>query len=208
MVGIDVVDMTWGSNRRGTPAYQHRDYLTRISSANEREWVMGTVRPDIALWQLWAAKEATYKALSPADGAPAFRPAEIAVRWRLYPPGHFGEAQWGAARTHVVARTEGPCTYAVAVRVGRPPIAIEHGIFPAHEILALPENTDVGPAEQSEAGRRAGAYLLRLIGFENAAIARADSGRPYVKSQPHISVSWSHDGEWVAAIAAVEGGIQ
>jgi 4'-phosphopantetheinyl transferase EntD len=208
MIGIDVVQMAWGSSRRGAPAYQHRDYLSRISSADEREWVLGAIRPDEALWQLWAAKEATYKALSPADDAPAFRPSKIAVRWRSHGSGHSGEAQWGAARTRVVARTEGPCTYAVAVRVGRPPIAIEHAVFSAHELLAIPENTDVGPAEQSEAGMRAAAYLLRLIGIENAAIARADSGRPYVKSQPSVSVSWSHDGEWVAAIAAVEGGIQ
>jgi 4'-phosphopantetheinyl transferase EntD len=208
MVGIDVVHMTWGSTRRGSPAYQHREYLTRISSVNERSWVLGAVRPDVALWQLWAAKEATYKALSPANGAPVFRPAEIAVRWRSIGPGHFGEAQWGAARTHIVARTQGPCTYAVAERVGRKPIALEHGIFPTREILRLSENADVGPAEQSEAARRAAAYLLTLIGIENAAIARAESGRPYVKCQPHVSVSWSHDGEWVAAIAAVEGRIQ
>jgi 4'-phosphopantetheinyl transferase EntD len=208
MVGIDVVHMTWGSNRRGSPVYQHRDYLTRVSSANERRWVLSAVRPDAALWQLWAAKEATYKALAPAHGAPAFRPAEIAVQWRSHGPGHSGEAQWGTARTRVVARTEALCTYAVAERLGRPSIAIEHGIFPTNEILALPKSTDVSPAAQSEAGKRAAVYLLTLIGIENATIARSDSGRPYVKSQPHVSVSWSHDGEWVAAIAAVERGIQ
>jgi len=29
-----------------------------------------------------------------------------------------------------------------------------------------------------------------------------------VKAQPNVSVSWSHDGEWVGAVAAVEGGVQ
>jgi phosphopantetheinyl transferase len=208
MVGIDLVHMNWSGNRRGVPAYQHRGYLSRITSATERKWVLDAARPDAALWQLWAAKEATYKALAPANGGPAFRPAEIALRWRSHGPAYSGEAQWGAARARITARTEGPCAYAVAVRTGRPPIAIEHGIFPAHEILALPENTGIGPTEQSEAGRRAAAYLLRLIGIENAAIARADRGRPYVEAEPLACVSWSHDGEWVAAIAAVEGGIQ
>lgn len=208
MVGIDVVHMNWDSNHLGAPAYQHRGYLKRISSADEREWVLSAVRPDAALWQLWAAKEAAYKALSPCNGGAAFRPAEIAVRWRSRGPGHSGEAQWGASRTHVVARTEGACTYAVAVRIGRTPVVIEHGVFPAREILALPENADVGPVEQSEAGRRTAAYLLRLIGIESGVIARGAGGRPFVKSQPHVSVSWSHDGEWVAAIAAVGGGIQ
>lgn len=208
MVGIDVVDMDWGGNRRGAPTYQHRSYLSRISSATEREWVLDAARPDAALWQLWAAKEAAYKALAPANGARAFRPTEIAVRWRAHGLADCGEAQWGAARARITARTEGSCAYAVAVRTGMPPVAMEHGIFPAHEILALPENSDIGPTEQSEAGRRAAAYLLRLIGIENAAIARADSGRPYVETEPHACVSWSHDGEWVAAIAAVEGGIE
>jgi len=64
MVGIDVVHMNWSGNRRGAPAYQHRGYLSRISSATERKWVLDAARPDAALWQLWAAKEATYKALS------------------------------------------------------------------------------------------------------------------------------------------------
>jgi 4'-phosphopantetheinyl transferase EntD len=208
MVGIDVVHMSWAGNWRGAPAYQHRNYLNRISSASEREWVLAAVRPDAALWQLWAAKEAAYKALVPADGAPAFRPAEITVRWRAHGSACCGEAQRDTARAYIVARAEDPCAYAVAVRMGRPPIAIEHGIFPAHEILALRERTDIGPARQSEAGRRAAAYLLRLIGIENAAIARAEAGRPYVKAQPRVSVSWSHDGDWVAAIVAVEGGIQ
>jgi phosphopantetheinyl transferase len=208
MVGIDVVHMSWAGKWRGAPAYQHRNYLNRISSAAEREWVLAAVRPDAALWQCWAAKEAAYKALAPADGAPAFRPAQITVRWRANGPACCGEAQWGAARAHIVARAEEPCAYAVAVRMGRPPIAIEHGIFRAHEMLALPERTDIGPDGQSEAGRRAAAYLLRLIGIENAAIARAETGRPYLKAQPRVSVSWSHDGEWVAAIVAVKGGIQ
>ena len=87
-------------------------------------------------------------------------------------------------------------------------MVIEHGVFPIHEILALAESMDASPAEQSEAGRRAAAYLLKLVGIENATIVHADGGRPFVKAQPHVSVSWSHDGEWVAAIAAVEGGIQ
>jgi phosphopantetheinyl transferase (holo-ACP synthase) len=207
MVGIDVVHMSWAGNRRGAPAYQHRNYLRRISTAAEREWVLGALRPDAALWQLWAAKEAAYKALAP-DDAPVFRPSAIAVQWRANGPAYSGEARWGAARARVVARAEESCAYAVAVRTGRPPIAIEHGIFRAHEILALPESTEIGPAGQSEAGKRAAAYLLRLIGIENAAIARAGGGRPYVKAQPNVSVSWSHDGEWVAAVAAVEGGVQ
>jgi len=63
------------------------------------------------------------------------------------------------------------------------------------------------PSAQSEAARRLTAYVLGLIGIRGAVIARADSGRPYVKDQPHVSVSWSHDGPWVAAIAAMEGGI-
>jgi len=208
MVGIDVVDMNWDGSRRGAPAYQHRGYLSRISSATERDWVLDAARPDAALWQLWAAKEATYKALVPANGAPVFRPAEIAVRWRSHGPAYSGEAQWGAARARITAHTEGPCVYAIALRIGRPPIAIEHGIFPAREILSLPESSDIGPAEQSKAGKRAAVYLLSLIGIENAAIARGDSGRPYVEAEARACVSWSHDGEWVAAIAAVEGGIQ
>jgi len=64
MVGIDVVHMNW--HREGSPAYQHRNYLERITSAAERRWVLDSDRPDAALWQLWAAKEATYKALCPA----------------------------------------------------------------------------------------------------------------------------------------------
>ena len=208
MVGIDVVHMSWAGKRRGAPGYQHRGYLSRISDAVERDWVLAAVRPDAALWQLWAAKEAAYKALAPAENGRPFRPAEIAVRWRAHRPAYFGEAQWGDARASIMARSEGTCAYAVAVRMGRPPIAIEHGIFPAHEMLALPENTDVGPAGESEAGRRAAEYVLRLIGIENAVIARADGGRPYVKAHPRVSVSWSHDGEWVAAIAADEGEVQ
>jgi phosphopantetheinyl transferase (holo-ACP synthase) len=207
MVGIDVVHMNWSSRWRGSPAYQHRGYLSRISSGSERKWVLGAVRPDEALWQLWAAKEAAYKALSPADGKTAFRPAEISIRWRSRGPAHCGEARWGAARSHVIARTEEPCTYAVAIRTDKRPPVIEHGLFPIREILTLPENRDIRPTEQSDAGKRVAVYLLELIGIGNAVIARSDGGRPYVAGRPDVSVCWSHDGEWVAAIAAVQEGM-
>ena len=202
MVGIDVVHMS-----RLEPAYQHRDYLKWISSATERQWVLGSAHPHEALWRLWAAKEATYKALSAVDGATAFRPAEIAVRWRAYGPANSAEAQWGTGRTRVTAGSNGDCAYAVAMRTGGDPLVVEHAIFPLREVMEQPPG-EATPAAHSAAARALTSYLLRRIGIAGARIVRGESGRPYVVEQPSVSVSWSHDGDWVAAMVAVQGGIR
>jgi phosphopantetheinyl transferase len=193
---------------RVEPAYQHRDYLKRISSASERHWVMSSAHPDEALWRLWAAKEATYKALSPVDGTAAFRPAEIAVRWRSRGPANSAEAQWGTGRTRVAAGSNGQCAYAVAVRTDREPHVVEHAIFPLCEVMDQPHGREVTPAAHSAAARALTGYLLKRIGIASAEIARGESGRPYVVRRPDVFVSWSHDGDWVAAMVAVQGGIR
>ena len=203
MVGIDVVHMNW--HRESSPAYQHRKYLERISSAAERRWVLDSGRPDAALWQLWAAKEATYKALCSAAGAPVFRPAQISVHWQSR-PANSGEGHWDSRRARVSAAWTGSCAYAIAVRTCALPLALEHAIFPVREILAIPQRRAATSTEHSVAARELTAYLLKRIGVARAEITRTEGGRPYLADQPNVSVSWSHDGDWVAAIVAIQGG--
>jgi phosphopantetheine--protein transferase-like protein len=63
-VGNDVVDLKHQENQG-----KSRDdrFLDRVFTAEERDRIAGAARPEMLLWALWAAKEASFKVVSRDD---------------------------------------------------------------------------------------------------------------------------------------------
>ncbi|MBT8397868.1 MAG: 4'-phosphopantetheinyl transferase superfamily protein [Gemmatimonadetes bacterium] len=66
-LGNDIVDLT--DSRHPGKAGDHR-FLQRVFSPREREDIRAAPNPDRALWIRWAGKEAAFKTVSKALGAP------------------------------------------------------------------------------------------------------------------------------------------
>jgi len=76
MVGNDVVDLR---DRESDPATLHPRFDARVFDASEREALARSDDPDTLRWQLWAAKEAAYKAVKKTDPRTVFSPARFRV---------------------------------------------------------------------------------------------------------------------------------
>jgi phosphopantetheinyl transferase (holo-ACP synthase) len=186
-IGNDVVDLTDPDIARH---HVNERYLARVCTAEERH----RVRTAGDLWSLFAAKEAAYKALVKLGEAPGFghRAIQVAaaldgVRWRGW---HLELAVTGDGdHVHAVAWTEGPRPVArVARRVGD---ESEGARAVLRELVA----TALGCAAGELAIVRdetPGAW----DGYGPPRVVRA--GAPV-----DADVSLSHDGQFVAAAAAV-----
>jgi phosphopantetheinyl transferase (holo-ACP synthase) len=82
-VGIDVVDLDdpRAAGKGGDPRF-----AARVLAPRERAFVAAADDPDLALWSLWAAKEAAFKVVSSMAGrAPVFRHAAFEVEAEALP---------------------------------------------------------------------------------------------------------------------------
>ncbi len=66
-VGIDVVDL---ADPRCAGKHADERFLRRVLAETERETLAAAADPVVALWRLWAAKEAAFKVASKLRGAP------------------------------------------------------------------------------------------------------------------------------------------
>lgn len=61
LLGNDIVALDEPGVRNKS---QDKRFLERVFTPLEQQWILFNPQPDRALWSLWAAKEATYKALA------------------------------------------------------------------------------------------------------------------------------------------------
>jgi hypothetical protein len=66
-MGNDIVDLA-DPRARGKSGDER--FLRRVFSQEERDTILASGHPDLALWVRWAAKEAAFKTVSKATGAP------------------------------------------------------------------------------------------------------------------------------------------
>ena len=158
VVGIDVVDLS--DPRSGGKAADTR-FVERIFASEERRWIEGAEQPDVALWSLWGAKEAAFKALSALRGrAPVFRHRAFETTLETPPRegGGFasGLVSYEGDSVPVVVGVEGDCILAlgwpeVADGAGAPPRDTAWGIG---KLGALTAAFAVGGLELDELRRR------------------------------------------------------
>lgn len=179
-VGNDVVDLT----AAGNPGKSRDErWLRKVLTDDERGLVRRAADPDRALWSLWAAKEAAYKARR-REGAIAFVPRRIRVcprRLSVAIDGRSYSLAWrdGGGWIHCVAHR--PCD--------RIAVAIE----------------PVGSAEPGADSLALRALARRLLGMPSLSI-RGGGRLPPVTELPGVALSFSHDGGLVAiAIAQAPG---
>ncbi len=201
-LGNDLVDLT-APGAAGKA--QDLRFLKRIFTSAEQERIARSPDPDRAMWRLWSAKEAAFKAWSrylpdlvfahsrfevdPQDGSVRTPQGTCRVHWRE-------QEDW----IHCLAWTgefpEPPCWEVERLDPGVP----AHG----SEAVRLP----------SLQARDLASRLLARIGLPGVELRREDrtpgrAGPPVVLLEGRVLegvlASWSHDGEWVAAAVARTG---
>lgn len=201
-LGNDLVDLT-APGAAGKA--QDLRFLKRIFTSAEQERIARSPDPDRAMWRLWSAKEAAFKAWSrylpdlvfahsrfevdPQDGSVRTPQGTCRVHWRE-------QEDW----IHCLAWTgefpERPCWEVERLDPGVP----AHG----SEAVRLP----------SLQARDLASRLLARIGLPGVELRREDrtpgrAGPPVVLLEGRVLegvlASWSHDGEWVAAAVARTG---
>lgn len=190
LLGNDVVDLAV-AGKAGDARF-----LGRVFTPAERAWLSRSPQPDLALWRLWAAKEAAYKAWSRGNPALVFAPSRYEVSpgtaQVLGPDGACGvEWQEGPGWVHCLAHDGG-------ARI-------------LWRVEALEDVSAESRGVRSLAGR-----LLAEVGFEGARIVRLETEDPGRWGPPQVvldgrvlegvRVSLSHDGRWGAVALAVPGG--
>ena len=68
-VGNDIVDL---NEEHGSLKHQDHRFLTRVFTPQEKAFIQNSSRPEISLWMLWAAKEASFKIVSKLDASTVF----------------------------------------------------------------------------------------------------------------------------------------
>lgn len=66
-VGVDVVDIT---RHRAVRRSRDQRFLDRVFTAREQERIRTAADPEVEIWILWAAKEASFKVLTKLEGEP------------------------------------------------------------------------------------------------------------------------------------------
>lgn len=115
VVGNDVVDLT-ADRTRGKARNQR--FLQRILDPVERAYVANSAEADLALWRLWAAKEAAYKIASKLlPEPPVFEHAAFGVRWSADDAAakgvRTGTVRWQDVEVVVVVTHDGDHVHAV-----------------------------------------------------------------------------------------------
>jgi phosphopantetheinyl transferase (holo-ACP synthase) len=190
-LGNDIVDLTdpFTVGKAGDVRF-----VRRVFAASEQAWIAASPDPDRALWRLWAAKEAAYKAARKSAPRLVFAHAQFEV--------HPGESRVVCGKEAFTVRwDEQPgWVHGVAVSASEPVLldgvrwrvaGVVPGLDPSLAARALatrmladggvPDATIVRPAGQG--GARPGAPEVWSAGSRLA----------------HLDLSLSHDGCWVAA---------
>lgn len=182
LLGNDVVDLAEPgvAGKAGDSRF-----LDRVFTAAEQEWISASPRPDHALWRLWAAKEAAYKARARQVPGLLFAHSRFEVdpeAGHVRTPAGACPVEWheGPGWVHCLAR-EG------AVRLRWRVEALEGPPSPGVRTLAARLLAEVGLA-----GAR----------IERDEIAPGRLGPPQVvlrgRILEEVLVSLSHDGRWGA----------
>ena len=77
-IGNDIVNLTDPDNRRRSADVR---FLNRVFTAHEQELIARCRFPDLAVWSMWAAKEAAYKVASKTHGEISSSPR----RYEIFP---------------------------------------------------------------------------------------------------------------------------
>lgn len=216
-VGNDVVDLR---DPRCIGKARDERFLARILTTRERSLVAEAVDPDRALWTLWAAKEAAFKAVSKATGSvPVFVHADFEVEVQ---DGAGGEVRWrrmelpflvrGGRSTgslHVVAWCDSPRPW----MEGGSSVVAEGA--PLRERLSSRELRGVHSAASAHVRLEARAHLARLSGTPEEELEIVCEKGPAGRMPPRIlrrgapapwDVSLSHHGSLVAWVVALPVG--
>ncbi|MFZ4579463.1 MAG: 4'-phosphopantetheinyl transferase superfamily protein [Myxococcota bacterium] len=189
-LGNDIVDLTdpFTVGKSGDARF-----VRRVFATSEQGWIAASPDPDRALWRLWAAKEAAYKAARKSAPDLVFAHAQFEVH-----PAEFrvvcGKAsfpvQWDEQPgwIHCLAATSAAAAFLAQSRwqvdelaLGQKPSAAVRGL--ATRLLAeagVTAATIVRPSGQG--GARSGAPEVWRAGSRLA----------------HLDLTLSHDGRWVA----------
>jgi phosphopantetheinyl transferase (holo-ACP synthase) len=199
VVGNDVVDLT-GHHRR-------ERFVARVCHADERTRVAGA----LDLWQLFAAKEAAYKAVVKLGAAPGFAHGDFrvaadlrSVRWRELEL-RLG-LTWDGDHVHAVAWSRGAREPAVAVtRADGAPGDLAR-VMTSEAASRLARSLACGLVAQAIGCDAAGLTVVRDAvsgawdGYGPPRVERVWSHRRTSVSVD-ADVSLSHDGPFVAAAA-------
>ncbi|GAA4820731.1 4'-phosphopantetheinyl transferase [Marinicella pacifica] len=92
MIGNDIVDYQFDKKK-----YLNHRWLQRILTPLEQQHVLTATRPNRYLWSLWAAKEASYKALQRINPSLTFSPSAYALSVSSLNNLHHNEQKLSAA---------------------------------------------------------------------------------------------------------------
>lgn len=191
-LGNDIVDLC-----ASDPA--HPRFSERTCSTGERAWIAACARPAAALWLFWAAKEASYKAISKRWRTTIFSPARIVVEWRGadYTDQMSGCARYNGVQCELRADTREDVTHCIAW-VGARDIAVARQRGGAYtQLPSCHESVAVRTLAQALAGQS----------LPGAEIRTAADGIPRIYqaglAQPAYDVSLAHHGRFVAAAVCI-----
>lgn len=190
-VGNDVVDLGDPETQTGA---SHRRFDARVFGASERAAIERAASPRRRRWQLWAAKEAAFKALRRTDPELSFRPAEFRVD--LCDEGHARVrsasrellVRFDVTRDRIHAFVGSPGRVATARLAG--------GESPGHGVrrLALALARRQFPGDTLRVDRRGRIpHMVRTPRFP---------GPPESSREQHVPLSLSHHGRFVACALA------
>ncbi len=74
MIGNDIVDLQLAKTQSN---WQRPKFLEKIFTANEREFIRQSAKPELEVWKLWSRKEAAYKIFNRETGIRGYFP------WKL-----------------------------------------------------------------------------------------------------------------------------
>lgn len=217
LVGIDVVDP---DDARCAGKHADDRFLRRILADGERAFVSGAADPALALWRIWAAKEAAFKVVSKLRGAPPpFVHASFRVDSSVAAEG-FGAVTWEDVVVHVHWHAEPGRTVALGWNgLAAAPVEWGWGAVadldrdPAAPLDALLAR--LTPREQAPVHSRASALvrlaargaLAHALQVDEARVEVVAGEGPKGRMPPEVlldgrpapaDVSLSHHGRWLA----------
>ena len=193
LVGNDVVDLREPHN---ATVVDRPRFLARICDPDERARVHGAAQPVTALWALFAAKEAAYKIVA------KLRPGTIFAHRAFQVAADQRSVAHEDLDLHLWVEADGDRVHA---------IASSHRERPEAVVVAVEASVDLGIAARCALTT----LLAGRLGVDERALAVVRPPRPgswdgfgppsiTCRGQPlDVDVSLSHDGRFVAAVAAL-----
>lgn len=74
MIGNDVIDLTLATQQSN---WQRKNYLDKVYTPLEQEFITTATNPDEMVWSLWSRKEAVYKIIRQKGGKSGYYPKSI-----------------------------------------------------------------------------------------------------------------------------------